>query len=87
MSAYPRKGGGHAVVGRDPSKPGRWRVTFIDADGEPVGHIEAADEAGAMREAHFAGALLPHNRSTTYRNQTWDEEVVVSWWAPERTED
>lgn len=48
--------GGHVMVSKDPSKPGRWRATRIDADGTPTSHTEAADVYGALKHAHSYGA-------------------------------
>lgn len=53
---FPHRMGGHVAVTRDPSKPGRWRATRVDATGTPIGHIEAPDMHGAIKHAHSYGA-------------------------------
>lgn len=58
------RGEGRALVTEDPSKPGKWRVTFVDGKGEPTGHIEAATHADALLEAHRAGADVGEARSS-----------------------
>jgi len=47
---------GTVVVHRDPSKPGQWRATLLDAKREFVGHIESQTFAGAIRHAFDNGA-------------------------------
>lgn len=55
--AWPmRRGGGTVVVGEDPSRPGRWRATVLDASGTPTGHSEAPGYPEAVRTAHHLGA-------------------------------
>lgn len=57
-----KRGGGTAVVSPDAAKPGRWRVTRLDFEGEPTGHVEAEDFRGALEEARQSGAnLLPES--------------------------
>ena len=41
----------HAVVSVDPSEPGQWRVTYLDADMSPVGHADHASSASAVEAA------------------------------------
>ncbi len=53
---FPHPAGGHVMVSRDPSKPGKWRATRIGLGAEPMGHIEADDMHGAIRHAHSYGA-------------------------------
>lgn len=53
---FKRRRGGWAVVADDPSKPGRWRVTFLDEEVQPTGHIEAATFEAAIKEAIREGA-------------------------------
>lgn len=48
--------GGWAAVTTDASKPGRWRVTFLDKEAAPTGHIESATFEGAVKEAVREGA-------------------------------
>jgi hypothetical protein len=48
---------GKAVVSKDPSKPGAWRVTHFDGE-TPTGHMEASSHAGALLAAHQSGADL-----------------------------
>lgn len=55
-STWAKEGGGNVVVSEDASKPGRWRATILDAEGQPTGHVEAADHAGALAAAAEAGA-------------------------------
>lgn len=54
--AFRMRDGSTIVVSPDASKPGRWRATHLDADGEPLGHMEAADFRGALEAAWHAGA-------------------------------
>lgn len=54
-----RISGWAAAVTRDPSKPGRWRMTRFDSDGAS-GHIECATAADAVREAWDAGFRVVH---------------------------
>lgn len=54
---------GHEVVHLDPyhlrdGKPYRWRVTHLDAQGEPSGHCEAEDFRDALMSARTFGADL-----------------------------
>jgi 8-oxo-dGTP diphosphatase len=53
---FPHPAGGSVLVARDPSKPGGWRATRIDAAGEPLGHVEALDVHQAIKHAHSYGA-------------------------------
>lgn len=43
------------LVHLDPSKPGRWRVTHMDAATGPTGHVEAPDCASATLLASDLG--------------------------------
>lgn len=47
--------GKKVFVSPDPSKPGQWRTTWFSAEGEPIGHLEAADKAGALERARDYG--------------------------------
>jgi hypothetical protein len=38
--------------------PGKWQITFLDADGTPTGHAEAATFALALAEARMCSADL-----------------------------
>jgi hypothetical protein len=53
---FERRDDGAVVVHRDPSKPGQWRATLLDANREFVGHIESQTFAGAIRHAFDSGA-------------------------------
>ena len=46
------------LVTRDPSKPGRWRVTWFCSEG-PAGHCEAPTVKDALLAAFRYGATVP----------------------------
>ncbi len=50
-----RTGGAALVAHRAPSGPAPWRVTWLDADGEPLGHVDASSPAGALLTAWDLG--------------------------------
>lgn len=52
------KNGARTMVAPDLSRPGTWRTTRIDADGEPFGHVENVDPTDAVMEALNSGAEL-----------------------------
>ncbi len=56
---------GAILVSPDPSKPGGWRATWFDVDGEPRGHAEAPDCEGAITAAWHMGADIDTAREPT----------------------
>lgn len=49
------KSGGSILVSRDMLKPGEWRITRFEGDGQPTGHIACATYERAVREARKLG--------------------------------
>lgn len=53
-----------AIVSREPMNPDRWRVTHIDASGQPTGHMEAATLQEAAKLARGKGAKVKPARGS-----------------------
>lgn len=66
-----------ALAGPDPSKPGAFRVTWFDREGEPWGHVEHKTLASAIDEALSEG-YAPAEQDTPEQGQRSATEMSVA---------